>query len=171
MARFTTDELVAASALLISGVISLAPNETLTSLHPTHTAYDPDHPKSGQESSLIARLGLSQEQQRMIRLAFERKRAQLKHLGEELDRQREELYNLRFQHTEQAERRLDTLAAQHIETRLNLHAQHAEMQQEIESILTPAQRNMAAHLRSDRRLPGPATVHACHAKPLQETRH
>jgi len=169
MARFTTDELVAASALLISGVISLAPDETLTSHRAPYPGHD--HPKSEQESSLIARLGLSHEQQRLIRQTFERKRSQLKILSEELDRQREELYNLRFQHTEHAERRLDTLAALHIETRLSLHAQHAEMQQEIEAILTPAQRRMAAHLRSERSLPGPVTLHAGNSEPAHETRH
>jgi len=171
MARFTTDELVAASALLISGVICLAPDETLTSPHAIYPEHDRLHPKSEQESSLIARLGLSHEQQRLIRQTFERKRKQLKSLGEELDHQREELYNLRFQHTEHAERRLDTLAALHIETRLALHAQHAEMQQEIEAILTPAQRNMAAHLRSERSLPGPVTLHAGKSKAANQTHH
>jgi len=171
MARFTTDELVAASALLISGIVSLAPDETLALRRETTPSAPGDSLKKEQDTSLIARLGLSQEQQRMIRVAFENKRSELKALSELLDRQREELYNLRFQITEQAERRLDILAAQHVETRLKLHTLHAEMQQEIEAVLTPAQRSMAAHLQNERQVPVSGIRTPAHSERKNTTRH
>jgi len=151
MARFTTDELVAATALLISGVVALPPNEPLVPRRRLDEVALTGEEDAGHEPSLIARLGLSSEQQRLIRQVFEKARIELRQLSEELDAQREELYILRFRYTEQDERRRDALAAHHVETRLALHALHASLQQQIEAVLTPAQKRMAAHLRGARR--------------------
>jgi len=152
MARFTTDELVAATALLISGIVTLSPDENLVPRRQQVNTAGDDNPAAENAPTLISKLGLSAEQQRMIRQVFEKARGDLRHLSEELDAQREELYNLRFHYTEKAERRRDALAAHHVETRLALHALHANMQQQIEAVLTPAQKRMAAHLRRDQPL-------------------
>lgn len=151
MQHFTTDELVTATALLVSGIINYEPDESPVSVQlKDHSIY---HTDSGLESgpSLIARLGLSREQQHVIREVYDRIHHQINWLDKESAFLCDELYRVRFVNSDQQAHLLDKLAARHTEVRTSLQALRDEMLEEIETILTPAQKLLAARLRFERR--------------------
>lgn len=157
MAHFTTDELVAATALMVCGIIHSEGYESPVS--PRNHNRNVFQADAGSEEgpSVIERLGLSTGQQHRIRATFEQRREEINVLSEEIERQSEELYRVRFVSCEREEQSLANLATRHVETRLTLKNLHEEMYREIDDILTPAQKLMAARLSHERRHASQAT--------------
>ena len=96
MTHFTTDELVTATALLVSGIITPEADASPVSTrnHNQHIFQADSAEESG--PSLVSRLGLIPEQQHRIRLAYEQRREKINTLSEEIERQSEELYRVPF---------------------------------------------------------------------------